>query len=166
MNKYIGTTSPKKILRKNHGIRQIGLVLDNSSTRRPSNCVGRGTICVKLLKISDACAGPVPAVEAEDQPIFPFLLRIAQDSLVHRNVPCRMAFSGKKGGGGNVIARRPKADEAISGTVLNIQGEVLEVQTPENSILLLKLQPEGKNIISAHDFANGQRLKVGDVLKP
>lgn len=47
---------------------------------------------------------------------------------------------------GEVLARKPH----------------LEVACAEGSLILLRLQPEGKREVSGSDFANGARLKVGD----
>lgn len=50
------------------------------------------------------------------------------------------------GAPGEILARKPH----------------LEVACKEGSLVLLRLQPEGKREVSGADFANGARLKVGD----
>ncbi len=50
------------------------------------------------------------------------------------------------------------------GEILKISPEGILVATPEGALLLEEVQLEGKKRVSAYEFAQGQRLKKGDLL--
>ncbi len=53
-------------------------------------------------------------------------------------------------------------EKADPGEILRISKEGIVVSCSEGAVLLEELQLEGKKKVSAYEFANGQRLKVGD----
>lgn len=55
-------------------------------------------------------------------------------------------------------------ETGLAGTVLGVDALGLTVAFEGGSLLLKIVQPEGKKAMSANDYANGQRLKVGSGL--
>ncbi len=49
-----------------------------------------------------------------------------------------------------------------SGSILTIDAQGIVIQCGQGSLRIRKLQPSGKNIMDAADFARGNRLNVGD----
>ncbi|MFM9278415.1 methionyl-tRNA formyltransferase [Paenibacillus jiagnxiensis] len=74
---------------------------------------------------------------------------------------------------GNVFkiwaAKRPEAGQRSAGgeapgTVLNLTDEGIEVRTGDGSIWLTEVQPAGKKVMAAGQFARGGQMKPGTVL--
>lgn len=55
--------------------------------------------------------------------------------------------------------------EAEAGTVLSLSKLGIEVKTSDGSLWLHEVQPAGKKVMQASDFARGGSLKAGTVLK-
>lgn len=53
---------------------------------------------------------------------------------------------------------------AAPGTVVSLDGGVIEVACGEGTVLLLAVLPEGKKRMRSSDFINGRKINVGDVL--
>ncbi len=51
------------------------------------------------------------------------------------------------------------------GTIVEITSEYIAVQTKKNTILLKRIQLEGKQEMKAYDFALGQHLKIGETFQ-
>ncbi len=67
-------------------------------------------------------------------------------------------------GTGNISSSTLNAPSSeFGGTVLSVNP--LIVSFSDGALELLEVQPEGKKRMSGTDFANGQRLKVGDTLR-
>jgi methionyl-tRNA formyltransferase len=68
-----------------------------------------------------------------------------------------------------IIEAAPAGETQLGeiGQVVNVkqpQGAFIGVQTGEGVIQLLKVQPEGKRVMTAEEFARGQRDFVGALL--
>ncbi len=50
----------------------------------------------------------------------------------------------------------------VPGTILNVSKMGIVVTTAENNILLKKMQPAGKNIMTSHAFSLGARIETGE----
>ena len=57
-----------------------------------------------------------------------------------------------------------EGDNAVAGTVLDLDGGKITVACGKGKIALLSVLPEGKKRMSAADFINGRRIKTGDLL--
>ncbi len=50
----------------------------------------------------------------------------------------------------------------MAGEVVNITKDGLEISTSKGTLLIKKVKPEGKGEMSARDWANGSKIKIGD----
>ena len=57
--------------------------------------------------------------------------------------------------------RQPPAGTAAPGTILQVRGDALEVQTGDGVLQLLLLQREGRRAVSGREFMAGRRLAPG-----
>jgi len=55
------------------------------------------------------------------------------------------------------------APDRPPGSILALEQEAIRVATGSGSLLLLEIQPEGRRLMDAAEFARGQRLNVGDL---
>ena len=62
-------------------------------------------------------------------------------------------------------ARSEAQTDALFGTVVSLDGGKITVACGEGAIDLLSVLPEGKKRMSAADFINGRRIRVGDRLE-
>ena len=56
------------------------------------------------------------------------------------------------------------SQSAISGEILDITKEGVLVACGKNALLIEQVKPEGKNLMSAHDWSLGAKIKKGDVI--
>lgn len=77
------------------------------------------------------------------------------------------AYTFWKGTRIKVLRAREEPDEGSAlppGTILAPGEEGIRVATGSGSLSLLELQPEGRRLMDAAEFARGQRLSIGDCL--
>lgn len=73
----------------------------------------------------------------------------------------RTYFRGKE----LTITQAQVSDKELPPGALLVDGKKLHVGTGNGSIALVSIQPEGKKVISAHDFINGYRIQKGEILE-
>jgi methionyl-tRNA formyltransferase len=57
-------------------------------------------------------------------------------------------------------------DSAVPGTIVDVSGNALVVATKPGRLRLLKVQPDGRPVMSVRDFLNGRVVTVGDRFTP
>lgn len=50
------------------------------------------------------------------------------------------------------------------GTIIGINKKGIVVKCGKGNLLIKELQPAGGKIMKAYDFANGHKIKIGDIL--
>ncbi len=86
------------------------------------------------------------------------------DRLIRGMNPWPLAYTLVRGEVVKIIEALPREVEGSPGEVLGLDGEGLLVGCGEGSLLLLKVQRPNARAVSGTDFANGLRLRSGDVL--
>jgi methionyl-tRNA formyltransferase len=61
-----------------------------------------------------------------------------------------------------IIKARASEGEGLPGRIESVSGHGLLVGTQKGLLWIGELQPEGKRVMTAEDFINGRRLKVGN----
>lgn len=79
-------------------------------------------------------------------------------------IPWPKAYFYRDGLRINILDAEPLSIKGDPGRVIEINKDGILVGTQDGSVLLKKLQPESKKVIGGLDFANGYRVKVGELL--
>lgn len=83
---------------------------------------------------------------------------------VHNHVRAFSPLPGAKSGKLKILRTRLKdgLTDNLPGTIKEIDREGIVVNTGRGLVLVVQLQPSGKNVMGAADYANGRRLTRGD----
>lgn len=76
---------------------------------------------------------------------------------------CFCEVPGRKGGRLKVIGSRAEPVVGDPGQVLDTQGDGPLIGTAEGAIRLIRVQPEGKRVMSGTEYVSGHVMQVGDV---
>lgn len=127
--------------------------------------LARGDIAAQIQDDAQACYAKKlrkeEAVIDWSQPAAVLHRRIR--AFLPRPVACT-TFRGKLLRLWGVEALEPTPTTSAPGTVVAVDSNAVRVATGGGALALARLQLEGGKILSAHEFANGQRLTVGERL--
>ncbi len=130
-----------------------------------------------LLEVVERLAGGAATETPQDEAQATYAPKVLKsEGAIDWSLPARRIHNLVRGlqpwpmasttmGGARVLIRRTgvagMAAKAISGTILEADGDALAVATGEDLIRILQVQPEGRRAMTAREFLSGHRVVPG-----